>query len=928
MKSSFATSFCLITTLLAADVFARTVSDAGEQESNNNARFSIAIRGGASKGAYESGFNWSILKFGRGISGSHAIKGGRALQFDIVSISGASAGGINTLLSGLTWCSRSENNGGITNRIDDNIFRDIWLRADISTLLPKHADSAVYLNDDAVLSRRDFVGAASEIRDKWNKPLFRKDCRIPMGVTVTRIEPDTLTVGNVDVNNQRFYIPFELRVMENNTVDFYFNPADYPKLADPAMILMPRSKQEPAFFINDLDIENISFTTSAYPMAFGRKRLQYCRLLTRDATQTEQLQALPAEYDDLVCPDHYELTEAEFSDGGMFDNLPIGLARILAESNVSASDNVYPVTYLYINPNQVRYKTPVVDKGLACDGENPPEACRELTYDLASEGQMMLNAMSTARTYELYREFTSDYWQLNMSWISYSLSQILRANDKAIECEKDLPYFDRPLDCSEALKRAGQLLEIAYDRTRPVIEQPYSVLLLQEKGIVSDCRESKLSISGSIGSECRFNISRYRDQLGDAMKEIAVREGLMNNKIYFDIKKSHYSLHHDRSLRVSSRSAPITGTMMGSFASFLDYKFREYDYYSGIYDATVLTAGNLCNLHYAKTYQEEMFRSCLDLAVNKLYEIAGIQDDPRARHVFALLAQGEYGEKGLLRFSYEPMPAEDVDMRIIHDGLIRALAAGEDVKVFFEHLKTAGFVTTPGQDGKPSMLAQILDDPDNWASELTRRITNRLVYLETETEEIYEAREPDEDIRESANTKLIGTAGFVLQSATYRTHSTFSPSTAPDEWFWRNVIPFDMNFDIVEGDLTLGWQPTIALTKNDLIIVRPSLGFTGGFLSSSKDKNRENYIALGIGYTRKTPFLIASSYGITPTFYHKFHSPEVGSQNTLGGEVYINLLEDRLRIALGVRDFEEASDSIFLTVGINDIPGLVYWLTR
>lgn len=68
MKSSFATSFCLITTLLAADVFARTVSDAGEQENNNNARFSIAIRGGASKGAYESGFNWSILKFGRGIS--------------------------------------------------------------------------------------------------------------------------------------------------------------------------------------------------------------------------------------------------------------------------------------------------------------------------------------------------------------------------------------------------------------------------------------------------------------------------------------------------------------------------------------------------------------------------------------------------------------------------------------------------------------------------------------------------------------------------------------------------------------------------------------------------------------------------------------------------------------------------------------------
>jgi hypothetical protein len=45
------------------------------------------------------------------------------------------------------------------------------------------------------------------------------------------------------------------------------------------------------------------------------------------------------------------------------------------------------------------------------------------------------------------------------------------------------------------------------------------------------------------------------------------------------------------------------------------------------------------------------------------------------------------------------------------------------------------------------------------------------------------------------------------------------------------------------------------------------------------------------------------------------------------GEVHINLLKDRLRIGLGVLNFDDASDIVFLIIGINDIAGLVYWLT-
>ncbi len=51
-------------------------------------------------------------------------------------------------------------------------------------------------------------------------------------------------------------------------------------------------------------------------------------------------------------------------------------------------------------------------------------------------------------------------------------------------------------------------------------------------------------------------------------------------------------------------------------------------------------------------------------------------------------------------------------------------------------------------------------------------------------------------------------------------------------------------------------------------------------------------------------------------------------QVQISGEAPINLLIDRLRIGLGVYNFDGHSDIVFLIIGVNDIPGLVCWLTR
>jgi len=42
----------------------------------------------------------------------------------------------------------------------------------------------------------------------------------------------------------------------------------------------------------------------------------------------------------------------------------------------------------------------------------------------------------------------------------------------------------------------------------------------------------------------------------------------------------------------------------------------------------------------------------------------------------------------------------------------------------------------------------------------------------------------------------------------------------------------------------------------------------------------------------------------------------------------VSFFKDRLRLGLGVRDVNETSETWFFTVGLTDLPGLTYWLTR
>lgn len=908
-------------------------------------RFALAISGGASKGAYEAGQIWGLIEVLRQVQNTESGSlGGEPRPIEIASIAGTSAGGINTLLAAMAWSVKAERDGGFANRIDENILRDVWLTPDVNRLLPITPDSPQYLPGDAMLSRKDLVAIARELSEKWRRPgTFRSGLRLPMGVTVTRVRPDTLYVNGVAVSNQRFYIPFEMRTQADGSAAFFFDPGDYPTLSDPAMILMPWTIYDAPFTVSDQQVQDALMTTSAFPIGFGRKRLQYCRRMAI-ATQTTSAEANPVETGSgetsRVCPEGYELTEAEFADGGLFDNLPIGLARTLAESSALHKKKPLPVKYIYVDPNRERYQTNTALEKRACDSDTPPEACRTLTYNLASESVVFGGAIGTARKYELYRELTGDNWRLNLSQLARKMADIIDAQAPDVNCDTGLPYFDGQPSCSDRLRHAASLLELTHSYRMTPVFAPLSAQALLQVGLAGTCRLPASSMQYSHDAECAIDARHLRMQLAAALTDLSAQILPEEENLTKEIRRSALSVDSDRQMQVTSRGGPITGRLLDDFGAFLDYKFREYDYYVGVYDAIMTIANGRCTQNFPAQNQQDQRLSCRDRLSEQLYRLIGVADNSRSRYVFALMARQEFGQEGGLRYVYDPMPPEDRDMRIIFEGLDLAFLAASQgnpsseellstEQVFFEHLRSEGFAPTPSPKGETSLLTLIMDDPEYWAHELVNRATNRLVYLEQHAYAVYQAREPDPEKRDQANPTLMGAGALTLRTATYKYPDfTFSSSTAPESWFWRNIIPYEASFDFMDGDVMVFWQPTWNF-KNINAGLRLGLGFTGGVFNSNADENRENYGVLGLDLTRNKKTALFSGWGITPAVYHNWTNPKGSDQATFGVDVHVNFIKNRVRLSLGARDvINNADDTVFLTIGIADLPGLFYWLSR
>ena len=261
--------------------------------------FSLVISGGVSLGAYEAGYNWAMIKMLNDVK-----KESKLVEPELRSVAGASAGSINALLSAMYWCQKDS--VPLHNSVDDNLFYETWVHLGIEDLAIQGEDPT---NKNSLFTRRGLEKKGEIIIDHLKKPIFKKDCELPLGVSVTKVKPIVENISGIKVKNQNFSVPLVFKekngqgIVENN----------------------PLTKST-AFYLSIPGIEkdrqklvNLLFASGAFPGAFQQVKLDY----------------------------RYkgENNSAYFIDGGLYDNVPLDLAIAL---------NKKETYFLFMDPSNIR----------------------------------------------------------------------------------------------------------------------------------------------------------------------------------------------------------------------------------------------------------------------------------------------------------------------------------------------------------------------------------------------------------------------------------------------------------------------------------------------------------------------------------------------------------------------------------------------
>lgn len=260
---------------------------------------SMVISGGVSLGAYEAGYNWALIKMITQVKETKS-----EVDPELRSIAGASAGSINALLSAMYWCQKES--VPLKNHVEDNLFYETWVNLGIEDLAIKGKDPD---NTSSLFTQKGLRKKGDKIIAHLKKPIFKKNCEVPLGIAVTKATPIVETISGIKVKNQNFSVPLTFKekngqgIVENKVLppstDFYISIPGIEK---------DRKK-----------VINLLLASGAFPGAFQQVKLEY-------------------KYKDKV-QSHY------FVDGGLYDNVPLDLAISLDER---AS------TFFFMDPSNVR----------------------------------------------------------------------------------------------------------------------------------------------------------------------------------------------------------------------------------------------------------------------------------------------------------------------------------------------------------------------------------------------------------------------------------------------------------------------------------------------------------------------------------------------------------------------------------------------
>lgn len=607
----------------------------------------LVISGGVSLGAYEAGLNWGLLAVMR-FSASRKVKFGDRWRPELTAVTGASAGSINAVLSALAWCAKSP------GTIEDNLFHHTWMALDLAQLMP---NARAYDDTDALLSRGAMDEPIRRLECRLKQvgydpksgtcstvpyPL-RSGCKVPIGVMVSRIRPAVTEVAGLAAPSQRFVVPLLLSIVKGKA-RFTVHQVDTTNPLIGNVIYLPVDDDGE---VSEAQVFELLKASSAFPLAFGPLPLDYC-LLRSDRGRVDTAATGR-------CMPGWGPHRSYFVDGGVFDNVPLGVAQSLAEGSLTAEggDAVHlpRVHYLYLDPG--RRRAGVVHG----DAERAAEGAIGLRAQLGFLGGFV----ETARNYELQAVLRFGGWNGALRAVLDRLGPstaedcrrlldllAIQGPEAALtaQCEAAHPIKTAQLvglaeqltheanACAQERKaRAAPLVGRAEKLTREVravcSEQcDVSALLVGFRAL-----EGVLTRAYLVRTFDPPDLDRLRATVLEGVKALAA----CDKKQALERALAELTLDPfgERQLTLSDRLAPLVGSQLLAFGAFLGRPFRLHDYMVGVYDAIYSVARHRCRV---SAPAERSLRACVGTEMGGLAKAIKALDSAAWRRVTGHLA--------------------------------------------------------------------------------------------------------------------------------------------------------------------------------------------------------------------------------------------------------------------------------------------------
>jgi len=154
---------------------------------------------------------------------------------------------------------------------------------------------------------------------------------------------------------------------------------------------------------------------------------------------------------------------------------------------------------------------------------------------------------------------------------------------------------------------------------------------------------------------------------------------------------------------------------------------------------------------------------------------------------------------------------------------------------------------------------------------------------------------------------------------------TSVPDYTSNRWI-ASIVPSEIAVDSRNGGAAVYWNPGYRFNKDTGLDFR-----FGPYLRQRFADETVEFSELTALFTWRLKNPLISSIGIGPTTTYTWSEQEVGDDTNLGVSASMGLIADKLRITYGLRSFTKddfAGDNIYWHIGVNDLPGMAYWICR